>query len=250
MQNPSMARSKDGANIAYHRTPGKSPGVMFFSGFMSDMTGTKALYLEEYCRRKGRAFLRFDYQGHGASSGAFSDGTISSWTKDALFALDELTAGPQILAGSSMGGWIMLLAAMQRPQRIAGLLGVAIAPDFTKEIIEAKLTDQQKEIIAQDGFLTIPSQCGDAPYSITRRLIEDGRHNLLLNKPILLACRTRLIHGMKDQDAPWQNSLCIAENLASLDVSVILVKEGGHRLSEPSDLKRLTGALEELIEAF
>ncbi|HEB78943.1 MAG TPA: alpha/beta hydrolase [Rhodospirillales bacterium] len=243
------AMRDDGATIAYHHTPGKSPGVMFLTGFMSDMTGGKALHLEEYCRKQGRAFLRFDYQGHGASSGAFKDGTISGWTEDAVFALDALAEGPQILVGSSMGGWIMLLAALQRPERVAGLLGIAAAPDFTENIIENKLTAEQKETIERDGFISMPSDYDDSPYIITKALLEDGRNNLLLNKPIPLTCPVRLIHGVKDADAPWRTSLRISEMLTSGDVELTLVKEGGHRLSEPADLDRLTRNLEALIGA-
>ena len=148
---PSILTRADGAAIAYHKTGGKSPGVVFLSGFMSDMTGSKALYVEEQCKAHGHAFLRFDYFGHGQSSGAFTDGAIGRWADDAVHVLDELTEGPQILVGSSMGGWIMLLAALARPQRVAGLLGIAPAPDFTEDILPNELSAEQLATIERDG---------------------------------------------------------------------------------------------------
>lgn len=244
---PSTITRDDGATIAYHRTPGKSPGVVFLTGFMSDMSGSKALHLEEHCKSQGRAFLRFDYQGHGESSGAFEDGTIGSWAGDAVFALDELCEGPQVLVGSSMGGWIMVLAALQRPERIAGMLGIAAAPDFTEDLIEPGLTPEQRDALMRDGSIPVENDYGDKPYAITRELLEDGRKNLVLRKSIPLTCPARLIHGMKDEDVPWQTSLQLKQMLTSSDVETILIKDGGHRLSEPDDLERLTRVLEALV---
>jgi pimeloyl-ACP methyl ester carboxylesterase len=244
---PERLTRPDGSAIAYHKTPGSAPGIVFLGGFMSDMTGSKALSLEGLARQRGHAFLRFDYQGHGASSGRFEDGTIGSWTEDAVAALDALTEGPQVLVGSSMGGWIMLLAALARPQRVAGLLGIAAAPDFTEDLMWDAYPQEVRETLRRDGVYHEPSDYGDAPYAITMRLIDEGREHLLLRAPIPIACPVRLIHGMADPDVPWQTSIRLAERLHSHDVEITLVKAGGHRLSEPEDLDRLCRTLEDLI---
>ena len=243
---PERLSRPDGGAIAYHKTPGSAPGIVFLGGFMSDMTGSKALSLESLARQQGRAFLRFDYQGHGASSGRFEDGTIGSWTEDAVAALDALTEGPQVLVGSSMGGWIMLLAALARPQRIAGLLGIAAAPDFTEDLMWDAYPQAVRDTLRREGVYREPSDYGDEPYTITMRLIEEGRAHLLLREAIPIACPVRLIHGMADPDVPWQTSVRLAERLESADVEVTLVKSGGHRLSEPEDLERLGRTLEDL----
>lgn len=220
---------------------------MFCTGLMSDMTGGKALCLEDFCRRRGQGFIRFDYRGHGASSGDIAAGTIGEWADDAVAVLDEATEGPQVLVGSSMGGWIMLLAALRRPRRIAGLLGIAAAADFTEDLIANGLTAAQKQAIERQGLAEIPSDHGDGPYIITKALIDDARRHLLLRNEIPLDCPVRLIHGMKDTDVPWRTALAIAERLRSDDVEVILVKDGGHRLSEDDDLERLCATLESLL---
>ncbi len=238
----------DGSAIAYHKTPGSAPGIVFLGGFMSDMTGSKALFLEDFARRRDQAFLRFDYQGHGASSGRFEEGTIGHWSADAVAALDELTAGPQVLVGSSMGGWIMLLAALARPQRIAGLLGVAAAPDFTEDLMWDAYPQEVRETLQREGVYREPSDYGEEPYAITKALIDDGRKHLLLREPLPITCPVRLIHGMADPDVPWQTSVRLAEQLGSADIEVTLVKAGGHRLSEPEDLDRLGAILDRLLE--
>lgn len=219
------------------------------TGFMSDMTGSKALALEELCRARGQAYLRFDYRGQGASSGAFKDGCIGDWADDALDVLDRLTQGPQVLVGSSMGGWIMLLTALARPLRVAGLVGIAPAPDFTENLIWRELTERQRCLMAEQGFVEIPSDYGDQPYVITQRLIEDGRQHLLLDKGQLpLAMPLRIIQGMEDKDVPWQTALNIQKAVESRDVEVTFVKAGGHRLSEPEDLARLTRTVAALLD--
>ena len=246
---PQFLTRKDGATIAYHRTPGKGPGVVFLTGFKSDMTGGKALLLEDMCRRRGQAFLRFDFTGHGASSGRFEDGTIGCWAEDAVTALDALSEGPQVLVGSSMGGWIMLLAALARPARIAGLVGIAAAPDFTENLMHDALTEDQRAALARDGFVEIPNCYDDqAPYRIEQRLLDDGRNHLVLGSAIDLRVPVRLIHGMCDEDVPWRTGLRIAERLASDDVEIIYVKAGGHRLSEPQDLDRLKRTVDALLD--
>ncbi|MBM3571386.1 MAG: alpha/beta hydrolase, partial [Alphaproteobacteria bacterium] len=177
---PGIISRADGATIAYRKLAGARPGVMFLGGFKSDMTGTKALALEEFCRRRGRAYLRFDYRGHGASSGRFEDGTIGAWTDDAMACLDQLTEGPQVLVGSSMGGWIMLLTALRRPTRVQGLVGIAAAPDFTEDPMWGSMTPAERATLIAQGVIEQPSSYGEAPYRITRRLIDEGRHHLLL----------------------------------------------------------------------
>jgi pimeloyl-ACP methyl ester carboxylesterase len=246
---PGFIDRPGGHRVAYHMTPGKSPGVVFLGGFMSDMTGTKAMALEAYCQARGQAFLRFDYLGHGASSGNFADGTIGRWADDAMAALDQLTEGPQILIGSSMGGWTMLLTALARPERVCGLIGIAAAPDFTEDIMWNMFDDSQRKTLVEDGAVHIPSDYGDGePYVISRTLIEDGRNNLLLTGDIAIDCPVRLLQGMKDTDVPWRTALAVADKLTGGDVEVILVKDGDHRLSEPQDLARLGVTLNRLIE--
>lgn len=240
----------DGATTAYRATTGKSPGVVFLHGFKSDMTGQKALACEAFCRARGTAFVRFDAYGHGASSGRFEDGTIGRWAEDAVAVIDRLTEGPQILVGSSMGGWLMLLAALARRERVAGLIGLAAAPDFTEELIWAAATPEQRKTLLTEGRFLVPNCYGDEPYPITRALIDEGRRHLLLAAPINLACPVRLIHGMKDEDVPWQTALRLADSLATDDVEVTLVKNAGHRLSEPGDLALFTRTLGALLDRY
>jgi len=220
---------------------------MFLGGFRSDMTGAKALYLEDYCRRHGRAYLRFDYFGHGASSGDANMGTIGRWAKDAIAVLDSLTEGQQILIGSSMGGWIMLLAALARPSRIHGLIGVAAAPDFTEDLLWPRLDAAQQRELRETGALTLASEYDSAGYTYRLSLFEDGRQHLVMRDAIALDCPARLLHGMRDDAVPWQTSLSLAERLNSRDIAVTLVKDGDHRLSREADLARLGHTLDELI---
>ncbi|HEX5452884.1 MAG TPA: alpha/beta hydrolase [Stellaceae bacterium] len=243
---PQTLARPDGATIAYHRLAGTPPGIVFLGGFRSDMTGTKALFLEDYCRRRGRAFVRFDYFGHGQSSGDFAHGTIGRWRDDAIAVIDSLTEGEQVLVGSSMGGWIMLLAALARPERVAALVGIAAAPDFTEELLWPRLDPAQRRAVIEEGGVALPSEFDPAGYLYTKALIEDGRHHLLLGGPIPLAMPVRLFHGLADPSVPWQLSLRLAERLTGRDVAVTLVKDAGHRLSEPADLARLAQVLDAL----
>ena len=244
---PAILTRDDGATIAYRASRGKTPGVMFLTGYKSDMEGGKALFLEALCRRRGTAFMRFDYQGHGASSGVFTDGTIGLWTGDAVAVLDAVTEGPQVLVGSSMGGWIMLLAALRRPQRIAGLIGIAAAADFTEDLMPARMTAEQKETLERDGVIYAPNPYGPEPTPIAKGFIDEGRDHLVLRQRIPLACPTRLIHGMRDGDVPWQTSLRISQMLNADDVELFFDKDGEHRLSEPHDLERLGFIVESLL---
>jgi pimeloyl-ACP methyl ester carboxylesterase len=227
------------------RTQAALPGIVFLGGFNSNMTGTKAVAISEFCRGRGQACLRFDYRGHGASGGRFRDGTIGLWLEDALDAFDRLTEGPQILVGSSMGGWLMLLLALRQPERIAGLVGLAAAPDFTENIWREFSAGQQQELLSR-GEIKRPSAYSDEPYVVTRALIEDGRRHFLLESEIDLDCPVRLLHGMADPDVSPAKSLRIAEQLRSQDAIVTLIKDGDHRLARPQDLQRLYDAVHEL----
>ncbi len=240
---PPLLEREGRDTIAYRAMAGSAPGVMFCGGFMSDMTGTKATALEAHCRRTGRAFVRFDYSGHGASGGAFRDGSIGAWRDDALAVLDRVASGPQILVGSSMGGWIVLLLALARPERVAGLVGVAAAPDFTEDLIWSTLDDEGRRTLAETGEIVMPCDYGDDPYPITMGLIEEGRDHLLLGEPIGLRCPIHLLQGMRDEDVPWRTALRIAEQVESDSVVVELIKDGDHRLSRDEDLARLTAAV-------
>jgi pimeloyl-ACP methyl ester carboxylesterase len=246
MDLPQTLARHDGATIAYRRVSGTAPGIVFLAGLRSDMSGTKAGYLDDYCRRRGRAYVRFDYFGHGMSSGAFGDGTVGRWAQDAIAVIDQLTKGPQILVGSSLGGWIMLLAARARPERIRALVGVAAAPDATEDLLWPRLDQAQRGELMATGAVTLPSEYDPAGYTYRLNLIEDGRRHLVMRAPISLDCPVRLLHGMRDASVPWQTSLRLADQLTGSDVAVILAKDGDHRLSTGADLARLAQTLDEL----
>jgi pimeloyl-ACP methyl ester carboxylesterase len=229
---------EQGIELAWARVEGRNPILVFLPGFRSHMNGDKATFLARYCSEQGQAMLRFDYSGHGESSGRFEDGTIGSWTEDALCLIDRLTMGPLVLVGSSMGGWIALLVALARPERVAGLIGVAAAPDFTERLMWGAMLPRDRERLLTHGMLEAPSAYG-GPYPITRALIEDGRRHLMLDRPIAVRCPVRLLHGQCDVDVPWETALTIARAVESDDVQVILVKDGDHRLSRPRDLTLL-----------
>lgn len=244
---PSFLELPDNRRIAYHLTPGRLPGVIFMGGFKSDMTGSKALALETFCKNRGQRFLRFDYTGHGESSGRFVDGTIGSWKQDMLDVLDQLTEGKSILIGSSMGAWIMLLAGLTRPEKVLALIGIASAPDFTEALVWKKLQPKQKQDLEEKGVFYAPSCNGEDPYPITMTLIKEARTHLLLDKDISIFVPVRLLHGLDDQDVPWQNSISLMEKLQSNDIRLQLIKGGNHRLSEPEHLELLCATLEQLL---
>jgi pimeloyl-ACP methyl ester carboxylesterase len=210
------------------------------------MGGTKARALDAWAERRGQAYLRFDYFGHGASSGAFADGTISHWLADAVTVLDELCEGPQVLVGSSMGAWIALLAARARPQKIAGLLLIAPAADFTEALIWARMSTEMRRDVMEKGFWLRPSSYGDGPYPITRALIEDGRKHLLLGGSIAIEVPVHIVQGMRDADVPWQHAMALMERLSG-NPMLTLIREGDHRLSSPAELARIEHALDGLL---
>jgi pimeloyl-ACP methyl ester carboxylesterase len=223
--------------------------VVFLGGFHSDMTGTKAQFLEERARARGRAFLRFDYTGHGASSGDFSQGCIGDWAKDAADAVALLTDGPQVLVGSSMGGWIALLFARANPERVAGLVGIAAAPDFTEDSIWASLGPTARERLIAEGAIDVPSDYGDEPYPITRRLIEDGRNQLVLRGPLDLPFPVRLLQGSDDAEVPLPVPLRLLAHANCPDLRLTIVKGADHRFSGLAELDLIDRTVEEILEA-
>lgn len=223
------------------------PMVVFLHGFKSDMSGTKALFLEQRCQERGQGFLRFDVSGHGLSEGAFEEGTISVWREDALALIDHLTRGKIILVGSSMGGWLALLLGRARPERIAGLIGLAAAPDFTDEIYKA-LTEEQRAALDETGLVRVPNEYSDEPYIFTKALIEDGqKHFLLDGKARGYPFLVHLIQGKLDRSVPWQKAMAIRDMIESdHPVEVTLIDEGDHRLSRPEDLRTIDAAVRKM----
>lgn len=237
----------DGTELAWIRQEGRGPTIVFLHGFRSGMTGDKAAGLAAFAAERGNAMLRFDYSGHGASGGSFLDGTIGAWAADALAAIDQLTAGEIVLVGSSMGGWIALLTALARPERVRALIGIAAAPDFTQRLMWDSMAPMERLTLIRDGVLHMPSQYGD-PTLITRRLIEEGRDHLVLTSPIPFTGKVRLLHGQADPDVPWELALRVAERVISDDVEIVLVKDGDHRLSRPRDLALLYRTIGALLD--
>lgn len=238
----------DGGYIAYRRSEGKQaglPGVVFIHGLRSDMDGGKAERLHAFCLCRGQAFLRFDCRGHGRSSGTFEATVLSDWADDALLAVDRLTAGPQIVVGSSMGGWLMLLTALARPEIVTGAVGIAAAPDFTRRFREA-LSAEDRAALAATGRIERPTDYDDAPYVFTQALLDDGDRRSVLTGPLAFNGRLRLLHGMRDDAVPWELALEIAARTASDDVRAHLIKDGDHRLSRESDLRLLCAVVAEL----
>lgn len=255
--------AEDGTRLAFVATaatrPESGPGIVFLGGFMSDMTGQKATVLEHWAQETGRAFLRLDYAGHGQSGGAFRDGTIGRWCSDALSIIRHAgetvpgLGGDLVLVGSSMGGWMAALVGRALGQngpgqRIVGLVTIAAAPDFTTDLMPARLGQEVLAQIQETGFYEAPSEYSEKPYIITRALLEEGRNNLVLTAPLELDIPARLIHGTADRDVPWAQSEKLMNALTSSDVELILIKDGDHRLSEPVDLARLTRIVETLCD--
>ncbi|MEL7041847.1 MAG: alpha/beta hydrolase [Pseudomonadota bacterium] len=239
--------SPQGRRLAYRHTAPKT-GLTFvwLSGFKSDMSGSKVTVLEAWAKAQGHGFLAFDYSGHGLSGGAFEDGTISAWREDALAAIDGLTRGPLVLVGSSMGGWMALLSALALKQRVAAMVLIAPAPDFTQKLMWPEFSSEQQSEIMEQGRTLRPSDYGD-PYPITRDLIEDGKNWTLLDASIDLDMPIRILQGMQDPDVPWQHAFKLVETLQSEDLVFELVKDGDHRLSREQDIARLVARCGELV---
>ena len=237
-----------GHRLAWRRVAGGGSTVVWLGGFRSEMNGTKAQAVADWAAAAGRAFLRFDYFGHGESSGAFADGTISRWRDDALAVLDELTAGDLVLVGSSMGGWMACLAAIARPERVRALVLIAPAADFTERLMSRDIPADGRAALDADGVWMRPSQYGD-PYPISRALLEDGaRWSILGGAPVPISVPVRILQGSLDPDVPWRHALELAESLAGSDVVFSLIRDGDHRLSRPQDIERLLTTLEECLQ--
>jgi pimeloyl-ACP methyl ester carboxylesterase len=232
--------------LAYRMREGRGPTIVFLPGYQSDMEGTKAVALDAWAEAEGRAMLRFDYGGCGASSGEFEAQSLADWRNDVLLMVDAFTEGQVVLVGSSMGGWLMLLAALSWPERVAGLVGIAPAPDFTSW----GFTQDQKMTILRDGRLEQPSSYGERPTVTTRDFWQSGETLRLLHADIDLACPVRILHGQADPDVPWAWSLELMKRLRSADVQATFVKDGDHRLSRPQDISLLIATVNGLLEAL
>ncbi|HEY2481882.1 MAG TPA: alpha/beta hydrolase [Caulobacteraceae bacterium] len=238
----------DGAAIAWRRVAGRGPTLLWLGGFRSEMSGAKASALAGWAASEGRAFLRFDYFGHGVSEGRFEDGDITRWRADALAALDGLVDGPAILVGSSMGGWLACLVALARPAKVAGLALIAPAADFTERLIAPELPSEAHEALRRDGVWRRPSAYDPGGYPITRRLLEDGARWSILPGPIPIVAPVRILQGGADAEVPWRHALDLALALKAEDVVFSLIRDGDHRLSRPQDLARLAGFAAELAD--
>lgn len=241
-------RTRNGHNLAYHSfnqdtVSETNPGIIFLCGHGSDMNGTKALVLEQLALDEGFGFTRFDYFGHGASQGNMSDGTISIWTDDCLAILDEVTLGPQILIGSSLGGWLMLITARARISRIAGLIGIAAAPDFTEDLIWSSLSDSQRDEMKTTGQITLPNPYANESVVYPYNLIKDGRNNLVMTAPLELDIPVCLFHGMQDREVPWHTAIALSNAMPSDNVIIHLYKNAGHRFSTPDQLAAICQAV-------
>jgi len=245
---PEFLETRDGGRIACRHRDGAAPGVLFCPGFHSDMQGEKALALDVWCAEGGRQCTRFDYFGHGESSGAFEKGRIGRWRDDTLAVLDAVATGPQILVGSSMGGWMGLLAAVARPERVAGLVGIAAAPDFTRTMVAESFDEAMRRQLDDQGYCDLPSHYEeDSCYRVERDFFEEAESHCLLDGPIPIEAPVRLLHGQMDADVPWRRSLEVAAALRGEDVEVRLIKDGDHRLSRPRDIARLIATVESLL---
>lgn len=247
METSGLLERPDGERVAWKKVDGDGPTVVWLGGFKSDMTGTKAQALAEWAERRRRSYVRFDFFGHGASTGDFAAGTVSRWRRDAMAVMAELTQGDLVLVGSSMGGWIACLAAMVIPERIRGMVLVAPAPDFTEKLMGPEIPPEGRAALEADGVWLRPSEYGD-PYPITRNLLEDGaRWSILGGEPIPLTMPVRILQGGNDPDVPWRHALELAQALKGEDVVFTLIKDGDHRLSRPHDIERLIRAVEEFF---
>jgi pimeloyl-ACP methyl ester carboxylesterase len=239
--------------IAVRARPGRAPGLLWLGGFKSDMAGTKALALDAWAAEQGRACVRFDYSGHGESGGSFADGTIGRWLAESAAVFQRFCRGPQVVIGSSMGGWMALLLAREIAKHtggnasLAGLVLIAPAPDFTEELMWKGFSPEIREEIETKGVWLRPSQYGDGtPYPITRALIEEGRNHLLLGGSIDVGCPVRILQGAQDPDVPWKHAFALAHRLPADDVVLTMIQDGDHRLSRPQDIARIIAAVAEI----
>ena len=246
---PSFLKTPQGRRIAYHLSTGTAPTVVFLGGFKSDMDGSKALYLEDWATDTGRGFLRLDYSGHGQSSGDFEDGCIGDWAEDAQAVIEAATEGPLVLVGSSMGGWIALLLAKALSNRIAGLVGIAAAPDFTEDSMWAGFSDAQKATLVAEGRVELPSDYSDDPYVITERLITEGRKTLVLRDPLHLPFPTRFLLGTDDDDVDMSVALRLLDHASGDEIRLTLVKGADHRFSTPECLVLIQSTIEDVLSA-
>lgn len=246
MTPPDFLATPDGTRLAYRHRAGRGPTLVFLPGYMSDMAGGKATALDAWAGEAGRAMLRLDYSGCGASGGAFAEGTLERWRDDVVRLIDAVVAGPVVLVGSSMGGWLMLLVALARPERVAGLVGIAAAPDFTEWGFDAAARAR----LLRDGRIEEPSEYSDTPYLTTLAFWRSGQENLLLGGEIAIDVPVRLLHGQRDEEVPFSVSLRLAERLRSADVQALLVKDGDHRLSRDADLALLIATVALLLESL
>ncbi len=246
MSDAKYLETPQGRKIAYHKTEGVGPCVVFLGGLKSDMDGTKAVHLEDWALATGRAFLRFDYSGHGLSSGEFTDGCIGDWAEDTAAALNALTDGPLLLVGSSMGGWQALLAAKRTPERIMGLVTIAAAPDFTEDSMWAGFDDTQKSALESEGQVALPSDYGE-PYIITKRMIEDGREQLVLRDDLDLPFPTRFLQGTADADVDMSVALRLLEHASGADMRLTLVDGADHRFSDNACLALIEQSVEDVL---
>ncbi len=249
MNPPSYLDTPQGRQLAYHRSEGRGPWVVFLGGLKSDMEGTKALHLEAWARARSQAFLRFDYSGHGQSSGRFEEGCIGDWAEDTAAAIAALTEGQVLLVGSSMGGWQALLYARAQPKRVAGMVTIAAAPDFTEDGYWATFTDAQREALARDGQVEIPSDYME-PYIITQRLIEDGRAQLVLRDPLKLPFPVRCLQGTADTAVSTDTALRLLGHADCADMQLTLVKDADHRFSDGPCLGLIEAALTDILEGL
>lgn len=235
--------------LAYHHTPGTGPMVLFLCGYASDMQGTKALHLEQWARASGRAYLRFDYAGCGASEGDFEAETLASWRDDAIRMIDEVARGPVVLVGSSMGGWMALLVAAERPKGLKGLVLVAPAPDFTEKLFYPMLPASLKAHVDAGETIELPGDYGSPSYRLEAGFFTDGRAHNLLDRPLKLGVPVTILQGMADTTVPYAHAQRIVDRLVDDDVVLTLVKDGDHRLSRPEDIERMLGAVERITDA-
>ncbi|MBF9044654.1 alpha/beta fold hydrolase [Rhodobacterales bacterium HKCCE4037] len=246
MGDTQFLETKQGRRLAYHKFSGRMPAVVFLGGLRSDMGGTKAVHLEAWARRSGREFLRFDYSGHGESSGEFTEGSIGEWHEDTIAAINALTEEKVVVVGSSMGGWQALLLAKRMPEKLLGIVTIAAAPDFTEDGYWEVWSDEERQTVMEEGEIALPSEYGEAMV-ITRKLIEDGRDHFVLREPLRIDLPVRMLQGTDDADVPMDVAMRLLDHLEGPDIRLELVKGADHRFSTPDCLDTITRSVEEVL---